>query len=245
MLLRHLAQEQILFLQSFKLRSALSTRVLNSGEPASYNDTLKHQYIVQWQKAIKEEIDLLDFNMTQDLVDKDTLLRSGKRAIGCKQVFKQKRNANSSKYFKARLVIKGYKQKHSIDYKETFVLVAKFVTVQLLFALAALYNWEIDQMDVITAFLNPTLHEEVFIELPEGSSSTSGGKQYCCLNKSLYRLKQAPQAWYKNINVFLTGSLSLTCSKEDPNLYINHKANLILLLQVDDILLFSSDKRAV
>jgi hypothetical protein len=70
-------------------------------------------------------------------VDKDTLLRSRKRAIGSKWVFKQKRNTDSSKRFKAQLVIKGYKQQYSIDYKKTFALIAKFATVQLLFALAA------------------------------------------------------------------------------------------------------------
>jgi hypothetical protein len=101
-------------------------------------------------------------------VDEDTLLRSRKRVIGCKWVFKQKRNANGLKRFKAQLVIKGYKQQYSIDYKETFAPVAKFATVRLLFALAAQYNWEIDQMDVITAFLNPVLQEEVYIELLEG-----------------------------------------------------------------------------
>ena len=85
-------------------------------------------------------------------------------------------------------------------------------------------------MDVIIAFLNPTLHKEVFIELLKGFSSTSRGKQHYCLNKCLYRLKQAPRAWYKDIDVFLIGSLGLTYSKEDSNLYINYKANLILLL---------------
>jgi hypothetical protein len=234
---------------SFKLRSALSARVLNSEEPASYNDALKHQNAVQWQKAIKEEIHSLDLNKTWDLVDEDALLRSGKRAIGCKWVFKQKRNADGSKRFKARLVIKGYEQKHGIDYEETFAPVAKFVTVRLLFALAAQYNWEIDQMDVITAFLNPTLHEEVYMELPEGyqstSTSASGGKQYCRLKKSLYGLKQAPRAWYEDIDAFLTGSLGLTRSKEDPNLYISQEANIILLLWVDDILLFSPNKVAI
>jgi Reverse transcriptase (RNA-dependent DNA polymerase) len=74
----------------------------------------------------------------------------------------------------------------------------------------------------------------VYIELLEGfqsiDASASGGKLYCCLKKSLYGLKQAPRAWYKNIDAFLTGTLGLTCSKEDPNLYISQEANIILLL---------------
>jgi hypothetical protein len=202
------------------LRSALSARVLNSVEPASYNDALKHQNAVHWKKAIEEELHSLDFNKTWDLVDEDTLLRSGKRVIGCKWVFKQKRNADGSKRFKARLVIKGYEQQYGIDYEETFAPVAKFATVRLLFALAAQYDWEIDQMDVITAFLNPVLQEEVYMELPKGASA-SGGKLYCRLKKSLYGLKQAPRAWYEDIDAFLTGTLGLTRSKEDPNLYIS------------------------
>ena len=80
-------------------------------------------------------------------------------------------------------------------------------------------------MDVITAFLNLVLQEEVYMELPEGlqsiGASASGGKLYCRLKKSLYGLKQAPCAWYKDIDAFLTGTLSLTHSKEDPNLYIS------------------------
>ena len=135
--LRRSTREQVPLPQSFKLRSALSARVLNSIEPALYNDALKHQYAVHWKKAIKEELNSLDLNKTWDLVDEDTFLKSGKRAIGCKWVFKQKRNADGLKRFKARLVIKGYEQKYGIDYEETFAPVAKFVTIQLLFALAA------------------------------------------------------------------------------------------------------------
>jgi hypothetical protein len=49
-------------------------------------------------------------------------------------------------------------------------------------------------MDVITAFLNPVLQEEVYIELLKGFQpvSASRGKLYCRFKKSLYRLKQAP-----------------------------------------------------
>jgi hypothetical protein len=84
-------------------------------------------------------------------------------------------------------------------------------------------------MDVITAFLNPALQEEVYMELPKGVS-VSGGKLYCRLKKSLYGLKQAPCAWYEDIDAFLTGTLGLTRLKEDPNLYISQEANIILLL---------------
>jgi hypothetical protein len=41
--------------------------------------------------------------------------------------------------------------------------------------------------------------------------SASGGKLICHLRKCLYSLKQAPQAWYKDIDAYL-GSIGLTCS---------------------------------
>jgi hypothetical protein len=133
-------------------------------------------------------------------VDKDTALSSRKRIIGYKWVYKLKRNANSSCRFKARLVIQGFKQEYRINYTKTFAPVAKFVTVCILFALAAKNNWEIEQIDVVTAFLNLALQEEVYIELPKGYTipkshtipCTSGGKVAYRLRKCLYGLKQAP-----------------------------------------------------
>src|SRR5450432_3552342 len=105
-------------------------------------------------------------------------------------------------------------------------------------------------MDVITAFLNLVLLEEVFIELPKGfilSSGyifprSSGGKLICRLWKCLYRLKQAPRAWYSDIDTYLS-SIGFTCSEEDYNLYISKQ--VLLLLFVDNILLFSSKKESI
>ena len=91
------------------------------------------------------------------------------------------------------------------------------------------------------------LLEEVYMEQPKGFTilSASGGKLYYRLRKCLYSLKQAPRAWYEDIDAYLTGTLGLTRSQEDYNLYISTKANIILLLWVDDILLFSPSKEAI
>ena len=78
--------------------------------------------------------------------------------IGLKWVFKVKRDEHGavSKH-KARLVVKGYAQRHGIDYDEVFAPVARLDSVCLLIALAAHEGWEVHHMDVKSAFLNGDL----------------------------------------------------------------------------------------
>ena len=52
----------------------------------------------------------------------------------------------------------------------------------------------------------------------------------------MYSLKQAPRAWYTDIDAHLS-SLGFTRSEEDYNLYISK--HVLLLLFVDDMLLFA------
>ncbi|GJW81547.1 retrovirus-related pol polyprotein from transposon TNT 1-94, partial [Tanacetum coccineum] len=106
---------------------------------------------------------------------------------------------------KARLVIQGNRQRHSVDYQETYAPVAKLVTVKSLLALAALKGWDTCQMDVSNAFLYGDLLEEVYMRPPLGytgkgkkvtASNSLDSNLVCQLKKSLYGLKQTPRQWF-------------------------------------------------
>ncbi|GJV51043.1 retrovirus-related pol polyprotein from transposon TNT 1-94 [Tanacetum coccineum] len=64
-------------------------------------------------------------------------------------------------------------------------------------------NMDIYQVDVKTAFLNGDLQEEVFVSQPEGFEDQENPTHVYRLKKALYRLKQAPRAWYDTLSKFL------------------------------------------
>ncbi len=62
------------------------------------------------------------------------------------------------------------------------------MTYKVLFAVAAHYDYELEQMDVQTAFLNGKLNETIYIKQPTGYKTED---KVCRLNKTLYGLKQS------------------------------------------------------
>ena len=87
--------------------------------------------------------------------------------------------------------MKGFTQIFGINYKETFSPVARFETVHLVLALAALHNWEIKALDVKTAFLFGKPDKEIYMVQPEGSIVKGQESKVCRLQKAIYGLKQA------------------------------------------------------
>lgn len=60
---------------------------------------------------------------------------------------------------------KSYNKKHRIDYEDTFSLVAKMVTIQIVLAIASVFSWPLFQLDVMTPFIQGDLHEEVYMDI--------------------------------------------------------------------------------
>ena len=74
-----------------------------------------------------------------------------------------KANGSIDKY-KARLVIKGYRQREGLDYFDTYSPMMRINSIRMILAIAALQNLEVHQMDVKTTFLNGDLEEEIYME---------------------------------------------------------------------------------
>uniref|UniRef100_A0A2N9HV06 Reverse transcriptase Ty1/copia-type domain-containing protein n=1 Tax=Fagus sylvatica TaxID=28930 RepID=A0A2N9HV06_FAGSY len=113
----------------------------------------------------------------------------GTNIVGCKWVFKLKRNSDGSiSRYKARLVAKGFHQQYGIDFAETFSPVVKPPTVRLILALAVTYNWPLRQLNVQNAFLHGVLKEEVYMMQPTGYVASSFPQHVCKLQKSIYMI---------------------------------------------------------
>jgi len=166
--------------------------------------------------------------------------------IRCKWVFRIKYNSDGSVLkYKVRLVAKGFLQNSGIDYVETFSLVVKAPTIRVLFSLAVTFGWDVQQVDVNNAFLNGDLEEEVFMSQRDGFVSSAHPSHVCKLKKFLYRLKQAPRAWYTKLRNALQ-SWGFLRAVSDASLFIKRTSTFVIFILVYvDILITGSDFAAL
>ncbi|POM69721.1 LOW QUALITY PROTEIN: putative transposable element [Phytophthora palmivora] len=165
----------------------------------------------------------------------------------CRWVFVRKRDETGSIVcFKTRLVMKGFQQKYGIDYTEIFSPVVRMEVLRLLLTLAAIIDYEIEQMDVKTAFLNGSLDVEIFMEQPEGFASKDKPGSVCRLRKSLYTLKQAPKVWYHTFVKYLE-RLGFSCLVKDRCVFFKviFNAPCYISVYVDDLLIISPSKQVI
>ena len=93
--------------------------------------------------------------------------------------------------YKAKLIIKCYKQIEGLNYSDVCYLLMRINSIRMLFEITTLRNLEVPQVDVKKTFLNGELDKEIYIEQLEGFTALRQEMKVCKLVKSLYELKQA------------------------------------------------------
>ncbi|GJR53169.1 retrovirus-related pol polyprotein from transposon TNT 1-94 [Tanacetum coccineum] len=161
----------------------------------------------------------------------------GKRAIGTKWVYKNKKDERGTVIRnKARLVAQGYTQDEGIDCDEVFTPVARIEEIRLFLAYASFKDFIVYQMDVKSAFLHGKIEEEVYVCQPLGFEDLEFTDKVYKVEKALYSLHQAPRAWKKMCTEFekmmhkkfqmssmrkLTFFLGLQVTQKDDGIFIS------------------------
>nr|GEU81020.1 putative ribonuclease H-like domain-containing protein [Tanacetum cinerariifolium] len=171
-------------------------------------------------------------------------LPKGKRAIGSKWVFRNKKDKRGIMIRnKARLVAHGHTQEEDIDYDKLFAHMARIEAIRLFLAYASFMGFMVYQMDVKSDFLYGTIKEEVYVCQPIGFEDPAYPNKVYMVVKALYGLHQAPRAWYEMLANYLLEN-GFKRGKINQTLFIKkHKGDILLVqVYVDDIIFGSTNK---
>ncbi|KAJ3553828.1 hypothetical protein NM688_g3412 [Phlebia brevispora] len=211
-------------------------------EPRTVEEVRKREDWKEWKESMDKEMDQLKNMGTFELVD----LPPGRKAVGSRWVFLIKRDSEGRivKY-KSRLVAQGFSQIPGQDFTETYAPVMRLESLRTLLAIAAVNDWPVHQMDVVGAYLNSELKEEVYMRQPPGYDDGTG--RVYRLIKGLYGLRQAANIWNDTANEILTGKLHFVRLAADYCAYIHVQDGVvwIILIHVDDMALVASSNEAM
>ena len=134
---------------------------IETQDPTTYHEAISSGESAQWITAMTEEMESLHKNQTWKLVKPP----EGHKIVGCKWIFKKKEGSPGveSARYKARLVAKGFSQRAGIDFNEVFSPVVRHSSIRVLLAMVALFDLELEQLDVKTAFLHGELEEQIYM----------------------------------------------------------------------------------
>ncbi|CAI7874887.1 unnamed protein product [Closterium sp. NIES-53] len=162
-------------------------------------------------------------------------------------IFRVKQPLGSPPAFKARYVARGFRQRQGVDYFQTFSPTPKMISLRVLLHVAAQRNYELHSLDFSTAFLQGSLHEEIWLRRPPGfTGSFPAGTQWS-LRRPNNGLRQAPREWHNTLRTTLA-ALGLAPSTADPSLFLRTDTSLppfYVLLYVDDLVFASIDTEAL
>ncbi|CAI7912875.1 unnamed protein product, partial [Closterium sp. NIES-54] len=183
--------------------------------PRSYAEAIEGPYSSQWEAAMDAE--MASWKSTGTYAD--DIPPPGANIVSGMWIFRVKRPPGSPPVFKARYVARG------------------FIHV------AAQRDYELHSLDFSTAFLQGSLHEEIWLRRPPGfTGSFPPGTQWS-LRRPVYGLRQAPREWHDTLRTTLA-ALGFAPSTADPSLFLRTDTLLppfYILVYVNDLVFATAD----
>jgi transposase InsO family protein len=214
---------------------AAGVALLEQQTPRTFREAMASSDADKWKAALDKEYRSCLDQEVWELVPRNQL-PSGANVLPCKEVFKIKVDELGQPVeHKARFTPKGFRQKRGVDFFETFARTGQYKTLRVALSLVAKWDHELIQFDVPTAFLNASVEEDIYMELPEGYEQSG---MVCKLKKALYGLKQAPRNWDKLVHGFITRDMGFKATVSDPSLYFkrSRSGRLMMIYRfVDDM----------
>jgi hypothetical protein len=172
----------------------------------------------------------------------------GRQILGARWVFKRKIGKDGRVYrYRARLVAQGFRQKayDSFDPDETYSPAVHKDTLRMFLSVCAAQNLAVYCFDMIAAFLQAPLSEQIYLRAPPGytKASSDGEEMVLRLSKAIYGLKQSSNAFWQALSEHLI-SKGYTSALGDPCLFrkvLPDGRVILVCCYVDDITIGVSD----
>ncbi|CAI7782472.1 unnamed protein product [Closterium sp. NIES-53] len=207
--------------------------------PRSYAEAIEGPYSSQWKAAMDAE--MASWKSTGTYVDE--VPPPGANIVSGMWIFRVKRPPGSLPAFKARYVARGFSQRQGVDYFQTFSPTPKMTTLRVLLHVAAHRDYELHSLDFSTAFLQGSLHEEIWLRRPPGFTGSFPPSTQWSLRRPVYGLRQAPREWHDTLRTTLA-ALGFAPSTADPSLFLRTDTSLppfYVLVYVDDLVFATAD----
>ena len=212
--------------------------LLDTGDDPSWATAIRSPEREYWIAGACDELKSLADLQVFVLIPRSEI-PCGRRPLKGKLVCKRKRDdAGNIVRYKVRYVAKGFTQRFGVDYDKTTSPTARLESFRTLMHLAASLNWDIQHIDIKTAFLHGVLPDDeiAYLEQPEGFEEPGKKDWVMQLRKSIYGMKQAGRIWNQTFHETVT-AWGFQQSQKDPCVYHRHSTTgtVVFGVHVDDI----------
>ena len=201
----------------------------------NFKDAMNAQDSAAFKKAMIKECDAHSDNGHWEVWERANVPKE-QDVLPAVWAFKRKRRIDTREVYKykARLNIHGGRQKHGVNYCETYSPVVNWFSIRLCLIMTLIFGWKTRQIDFVLAFPQADVECDLFMQLPRGLTFEGVHRSTHCLKliKNLYGQRQAGRVWNNHLVDGLVNKLKFQQSKVDECVF--YRGTTILLIYVDD-----------